>query len=111
MPSFPNSFWIMHRSDRGVSSSTNQQREKSNHCMLTLLILIYADDVALFAHNMSNLQKLVDAMHAFYEDAGLSINVAKTKFMVVKTHKTDTQPLLTYQEKQIERSCRIILYF
>lgn len=71
--------------------------------MLTLLLLIYADDVALFAHDITALQTLVDAIHAFCEDAGLSVNVNKTKFMIVKTRKMDTQPLLMYQGQQVEK--------
>lgn len=72
--------------------------------MLTLLLLIYADDVALFAHDIVSLQKLVDAMHTFCENTGLSINVNKTKFMLVRTQKRqEIQPTLMYQEKQIER--------
>lgn len=71
--------------------------------MLTLLMLIYADDVALFAHNITALQKLVDAIHVFCENVGLSINVDKTKFMIVRTRKMDTHAPLMYQGKQIER--------
>ena len=39
--------------------------------MLTLLLLIYVDEVALFAHDMTALQRLLDAIHTFCEAIGL----------------------------------------
>ena len=50
-----------------------------------LLLLIYADDVVLFAYDMESLQTFVDSIHAFCKATGLSINVDKAKFMLVRT--------------------------
>ena len=71
--------------------------------MLTLLLLIYADDVVLFAHDIIALQRLLDAIKTFCEATGLSVNVAKTKFMIVSTQKQKNQSMLSYQGQQIEQ--------
>ena len=71
--------------------------------ILTLLLLIYADDVVLFAHEIKALQKLVDAIYAFCKDTGLSVNVSKTKYMIVSTLKKENQSTLSYQGQPIEK--------
>lgn len=71
--------------------------------MLTLLLLIYADDVVLFAHDMASLQKLMNAIHTFCATTGLSVNISKTKFMLIRTHPQEFQTSLTYQGQPIEK--------
>ncbi|MCO5612696.1 hypothetical protein L7F22_066965 [Adiantum nelumboides] len=71
--------------------------------MLVLVLLIYADDLALFAHTIEALQKLVDAIHAFCENTGLSVNVNKTKFIIVSTLKKNNQPILMYQGSKLSK--------
>ena len=69
---------------------------------LALLLLIYADDVVLFAYDIESLQKFMDSIHDFCKATGLSINVDKTKFMLVRAHKPANQPILMYQGQPIE---------
>ncbi|MCO5588829.1 hypothetical protein L7F22_042789 [Adiantum nelumboides] len=68
----------------------------------TLLLLIYADDVVLLAYNALPLQKLQDAVHAFCNATGLSINVAKTKIMSVHTCRNENQPIIMYDEQTLQ---------
>lgn len=49
--------------------------------------LRYADDTVLIASSEQELQKIVDRVNVCSEKAGLELNVAKTKVMVVSTEK------------------------
>ena len=60
--------------------------------------LRYADDTALLADNSQNLQKLMDAAKAGSEEKGLSMNVRKTKTMVVSKNENVTTSILVENE-------------
>ena len=77
------------RLEEYMPSTLAEDKEGPTIGMLTLLLLIYADDVILFAHDITALQKLLDAIHTFCEENGLSVNVDKTKFMIVSTQKKE----------------------
>lgn len=78
----------------------NDEYPTLGHMVLTLLI--YADDVVLFAHAISSLQKSLDAIHAFCMETGLSVNVGKTKIMQIGAAKTENQQMLMYDGQEIE---------
>ena len=44
-------------------------------------ILLYADDVVLLANSQADLQKLLDAVAAFFNRWRLEVNLTKTKVM------------------------------
>ena len=60
--------------------------------------LRYADDTALLADNSQNLQKLMDAAKAGSEEKGLSMNVRKTKTMVVSKNENVSTSILVENE-------------
>ena len=45
-------------------------------------MLLYADDIVLFATRASHLQQQLDALHGFCEAKGMTVNVQKTKVLV-----------------------------
>lgn len=52
----------------------------------------YADDTILMAANLNDLQILVDKVNTSSEELGLSLNVKKTKFMIIsKTTQNNSQ--------------------
>ena len=58
--------------------------------------------MVLFGHSIINLQKLLHATHAFCDAIGLCVNVTKTKFMLVQTHRTQNHLTLIYNEQALE---------
>lgn len=58
--------------------------------------------MVLFAYSILALQKLLHAVQVFCDTTGLSVNVAKTKTMTIRTHKTENQPTLMYDGRAIE---------
>ena len=63
---------------------------------ITLLLLIYADDVVFFSHHANTLQKMINVVSDFCRTSGLAVNVTKTKVMVIKTHHKGNQPVIMY---------------
>ena len=50
------------------------------------LLLLYAEDVTvIFSYDVDGMQCLLGALDAFCQSSGLTINVDKTKMMVVQT--------------------------
>ena len=70
--------------------------------VFTLSLLIYADDVFLLGHSITNLQKLLHAIHAFCDAINLCVNVAKTKVMIIQTNKIKNQPILMYNGQSLK---------
>ena len=48
-----------------------------------ILFLLYADDMVIFSYDVDSMQRLLGALDAFFQSSGLTINVDKTKMMVV----------------------------
>ena len=65
-----------------VGQVLEEEQDKPIIGAFTLSLLIYADDVVLFGHSITNLQKLLHAAHAFCDASNLCVNVAKTKVMM-----------------------------
>ncbi|MCO5551454.1 hypothetical protein L7F22_004957 [Adiantum nelumboides] len=85
-----------------VGHVLEEEKDKPSIGAFTLLLLMYADDVVLFGYSIHVLQKLLHSVHAFCDATGLSVNVAKTKVMMVRTHKTADQPILMYNGQSLE---------
>ncbi len=50
---------------------------------ILLAILLFADDIALFSYSASGLQKQLDILSSFCAKRGLTVNVKKTKILVL----------------------------
>lgn len=85
-----------------VQKYVGEEEDRPTIGALTVLILMYADDVVLLAHSVKTLQKLMDILQEFCNVNGLAVNVAKTKAMVIETHNNRDQPIITYKEQEIE---------
>ena len=79
-----------------------EEQDKPSIGAFTLSLLIYANDVALFGHSITNLQNRLHAIHAFCDATGLCVNVRKTKVMMVQTPKTKNWPILMYNGQSLE---------
>nr|ADF18552.1 endonuclease-reverse transcriptase [Bombyx mori] len=64
--------------------------------------LRYADDTILIAASEADLQAIVNKVNECSEEAGLSINISKTKFMVV-SRNPDLSSSVSVAGKQLER--------
>ena len=47
----------------------------------TTLLLLYADDVVLFAYEPNSMHQLLQVLQVFCHESGLQVNIAKTKMM------------------------------
>ena len=47
------------------------------------MFLLYADDVVLFANTLGDAQKLMKALEIFCMHTKLSVNISKTKIMLI----------------------------
>ena len=56
-------------------------------------LLLYADDLTLLSSSQRGLQNLLDRLHAFCEDRGLTVNVDKTKVVVLGGKSMLKEPL------------------
>ena len=54
---------------------------------LSIVLLLFVDDLALFTTDKHSLQAQLDSKHLYSTDWWLTINVAKTKMCVFKTRK------------------------
>ena len=68
---------------------------------ILLVILLFADDIALFSYSTSGLQKQLDILAEFCLARGLSVNVKKTKTLVFERRKGVTTAFL-YEGNVIE---------
>ena len=68
----------------------------------SIVILLFADDIALFSFSSKGLQHQLDILQAFCAEGGLKVNVQKTKPMVFEHQKSQT-PAFTYAGNDIEQ--------
>ncbi|MCO5549455.1 hypothetical protein L7F22_002926 [Adiantum nelumboides] len=66
-----------------------------------IMLLLYADDVVLLAHNLEDAQKLMIALENFCLHSGLIVNGSKTKVMLVKTLNKE-KPCIVYNKERLE---------
>ena len=50
--------------------------------MLQIFMLLYADDIVIFANNQEQLQNSLNLMHQYCNRWKLTINISKTKVMI-----------------------------
>lgn len=79
----------------------NEQKGGININGLVINNLRYADDTVILASNQSELQTLLDAVVTHSEEMGLSLNVAKTKMMVISKKHVDS--VLKVHDASIEQ--------
>jgi hypothetical protein len=64
----------------------------------------YADDTTLIADSLEDLQYLIDRVNAESKKFGLSMNIKKTKMMIIsKSHQPYTDAIITIDNKAIDR--------
>ena len=85
-----------------ITQSMGEEVDMPKIGTITLLLLIYADDVVLFSHHASTLLKMINVVSDFCKTSGLAVNVTKTKVMVIKTHHTRNQPIIMYNGHELE---------
>ena len=49
-----------------------------------ILLLLYVNEVVIFSYNVDGTQRLLGALEACCQSSGLTINVDKTKIIVVR---------------------------
>ena len=71
---------------------------------LTLLALLYADDLALVSTSMTGLQAQLDVLRGYADRWGLTVNVDKTKAVIYRTARARvcSNPSLAYDGQSIE---------
>ncbi len=71
---------------------------------VTLLALLYADDLALASTSMAGLQAQLDVLRDYADRWGLNLNVEKTKAVIYRAVRTPvcSNPVLVYDGKRIE---------
>ena len=56
---------------------------------VVIMLLLYVDDVVLFANTLGDTQKLMRALEEFCMHSKLSVNSSKTRSMLVKSQNKD----------------------
>ena len=59
-------------------------------------LLLYVDDVVDFSYDVDSMQRLLGALEAFRQSSGITVNVDKTKMMLVWTVQPHQYPMLAY---------------
>ena len=70
--------------------------------MLTMCVLLYADDTIVLAENACELQKALDAVHGYCGMYKLTVNIKKTKIIVFSRIKVKRFPTFKYGDNTIE---------
>ena len=68
---------------------------------VVIMLLLYVDDVVLFANTLGDAQNIMKALENFCMHTTLSFNSSKTKIMFVKTQKRD-KPCIMYNNEPLE---------
>ena len=68
---------------------------------VVIMLLLYANDVVLFAHIFRRCIKLMRPLEEFYMHSKLSVNSSRTKIMFVKSQKED-KPYIMYNNEPLE---------
>ena len=70
--------------------------------MYVILLLLYVNDVVFFTRTKKCMQQLMEVLERFCQASGLTMNVSKTKLMVVRTKQLKTPPKAHYAGQLIE---------
>ena len=68
---------------------------------MVIMLLLYADDIVLLAHETEDAQRLMQELENFCMHSGLSVNVTKTKVMLVKIWDKE-KPCIVYNNEPLE---------
>jgi hypothetical protein len=71
--------------------------------LLSMYIMLFADDIVLFTTDPVSLQAQVDSLYQYSCKWGLTINMAKTKLYVFEKRKSRNLPYIFINGEQIER--------
>ena len=75
--------------------------DDSLQCYLKLVVLLYADDMVLFAESIEELQDLLDKFHIYCSQWKLKVNHEKTK-VVIFGDKSKHPSLITFNDQPLE---------
>ena len=64
----------------GLSCEFN---DEDLYMFIKIFILMYADNTVIFSHSQNDLQKALDTFENYCKEWQLTVNVAKTKIMVI----------------------------
>ena len=67
-----------------------------------LLILLYADDTAIFSETKDNLQTALKGFEDYCTKWKLNVNISKTKVVIFSRGRPNKNNSFTFQNKQIE---------
>ena len=77
------------------------QQENDAIVYLKLLLLLYADDTAIFSDSHQGLQKVLENLEVYCKIWKLTVNVDKTKVVVFERRKSKTNITLTSMGKRL----------
>ena len=78
---------------------------------LVILLLLYADEVVLLAHEVEDAQRLMQVLEIFCMHNGLSVNITKTKVMLCKCATGSVSSRERESEKERKNERRYINVF
>ena len=81
---------LRYRYDGGIFN-LRRFRPRTKTSEYSVVELQYADDAALVSHSEEGLQRILDAVSAAYNDAGMVINTTKTEVLVQRAGTTEPQ--------------------
>ena len=89
---------------QGASPASDESDEVDAPSLLGTLIplLLFADDLAIFAYSASGLQAQLRILESFCRDRGLVVNVSKTKIVVFEHRKSACQPFF-FEGEEVAR--------
>ena len=70
--------------------------------MIKLFVLLYADDIIVFAINEHRLQTALDTVHEYCTMYNLRVNINKTRIIVLWRGKVRYFPMFKYGDNTIE---------
>ncbi len=71
-------------------------------------ILLYADDIALLAYSLGQLQKKIFILNKYCTELGLRVNLSKTKYMIFSSGNDNSKGKPLWGEQEIERVDRYV---
>ena len=83
----------------GVNCEVNTDDE---YIYFQLLILLYADDTAIFSDTKDNLQAALKVFEDYCTKWKLTVNISKTKVVIFSRGRPNKNNSSTFQNKQIE---------
>ena len=70
--------------------------------MFKLFVLLYADDIVIFAESKDSLQNSLNILHEYCQRSKLTVNVTKSKIMIFRKGRISQDVQFTYNNEQID---------